>query len=49
MKRLIILVQKLKTSDTYERAMEGYLPTADVVFLRQTARAPTILKRQGGF
>lgn len=28
-----VSIQKLKTSDTYERAMEGYLPTADVVFL----------------
>lgn len=28
-----VSIQKLKTSDTYERAVEGYLPTADVVFL----------------
>lgn len=28
-----VSIQKLKTSDTYERAVEGYLPTADVAFL----------------
>ena len=26
-----VSIQKLKTSDTYERAVDGYLPTADVV------------------
>ena len=28
-----VSIQKLKTSDTYERAVDGYLPTAHVVFL----------------
>ncbi len=27
-----VSIQKLKSSDTYERAVDGYLPTADVVF-----------------
>ena len=31
--------QKLKTSDTYERAVEVYLPTADVVFLDEIWKA----------
>lgn len=34
-----VSIQKLKTSDTYERAMEGYLPTADVVFLDELWKA----------
>lgn len=34
-----VSIQKLKTSDTYERAMEGYLATADVVFLDEIWKA----------
>lgn len=34
-----VSIRKLKTSDTYERAMEGYLPTADVVFLDEIWKA----------
>lgn len=34
-----VSIQKLKTSDTYERAMEGYLPTADVAFLDEIWKA----------
>lgn len=34
-----VSIQKLKTSDTYERAMEGYLPTADVVSLDEIWKA----------
>lgn len=34
-----VSIQKLKTSDTYERAMEGYLLTADVVFLDEIWKA----------
>lgn len=34
-----VSILKLKTSDTYERAMEGYLPTADVVFLDEIWKA----------
>ena len=34
-----VSMQKLKTSDTYERAVEGYLPTADVVFLDEIWKA----------
>ena len=34
-----VSILKLKTSDTYERAVEGYLPTADVVFLDEIWKA----------
>lgn len=34
-----VSIQKLKTSDTYERAVEGYLPTADVIFLDEIWKA----------
>ena len=34
-----VSIKKLKTSDTYERAVEGYLPTADVVFLDEIWKA----------
>ena len=34
-----VSIQKLKTSDTYERAVEWYLPTADVVFLDEIWKA----------
>ena len=34
-----VSIQKLKTSDTYERAVDGYLPTADVVFLEEMWKA----------
>ena len=34
-----VSIQKLKISDTYERAVEGYLPTADVAFLDEIWKA----------
>ena len=34
-----VSIQKLKTSDTYERAVDGYLPTADVVFFDEIWKA----------
>ena len=34
-----VSIQKLKTSDTYERAVDDYLPTADVVFLDEIWKA----------
>ena len=34
-----VSISKLKDSDTYERAVEGYLPTADVVFLDEIWKA----------
>lgn len=34
-----VSIRKLKDSDTYERAVEGYLPTADVVFLDEIWKA----------
>ena len=34
-----VSIQKLKSSDTYERAVEGFLPTADVVFLDEIWKA----------
>ena len=34
-----VSIQKLKTSDTYERAVDGYLHTADVVFLDEIWKA----------
>ena len=34
-----VSIQKLKSSDTYERAVDGYLSTADVVFLDEIWKA----------
>ena len=34
-----VSIQKSKTSDTYEREVDGYLPTADVVFLDEIWKA----------
>ena len=34
-----VSIQKLKSSDTYERAVDGYLPTADVGFLDEIWKA----------
>ncbi|MBP5765347.1 MAG: AAA family ATPase, partial [Bacteroidales bacterium] len=34
-----VSISKLKTSDVYERCVDGYLPTADVVFLDEIWKA----------
>ena len=34
-----VSISKLKVSDTYERAIDGYMPTADVVFLDEIWKA----------
>ena len=34
-----VSISKLKTSDSYERAVEGFLPTADIVFLDEIWKA----------
>ena len=34
-----VSISKLKDEDTYERIVEGYLPTADVVFLDEVWKA----------
>ncbi|MBQ5839418.1 MAG: AAA family ATPase, partial [Bacteroidaceae bacterium] len=34
-----VSISKLKENDTYERAIEGYMPTADVVFLDEIWKA----------
>ena len=34
-----VSIKKLKDNDTYERQVEGYLPSADVVFLDEIWKA----------
>ena len=40
-----VSIQKLKSSDTYERAVDGYLPAADVVFLDEIWKAAMVIGR----